>query len=196
MQSTASISINSQIHSRIYWNLLLSLKIKSLSMILISSFLVIKLLVLLFTQIMTITNKISNFITTLFPLLLVYIGRPLFHILLDAYKVLLIPLRCYQWPRSRRVFLPVEACRCFPWLGPKLCSLSAARLSRDSDLDPITRPGQVPSLFNSQQITWWNNDAHSLSSHWAQHPVSAPQLRPVSHLTWPVFATLHTLLWK
>ena len=88
MQSTASISINSQIHSRIYWNLLLSLKIKSLSMILISSFLVIKLLVLLFTQIMTITNKISNFITTLFPLLLVYIGRPLFHVLLDAYKVL------------------------------------------------------------------------------------------------------------
>ena len=30
MQSTASISINSQIHSRIYWSLLLSLKIKSL----------------------------------------------------------------------------------------------------------------------------------------------------------------------
>ena len=59
-------------------------------MILISSFLVIKLLVLLFTQIMTITNKIFNFIKTLFPLLLVYIGRPLvlFHVLLDAYKVL------------------------------------------------------------------------------------------------------------
>lgn len=57
-------------------------------MILISSFLVIKLLVLLFTQIMTITNKIFNFIKTLCPLLLVYIGRPLFHVLLDAYKVL------------------------------------------------------------------------------------------------------------
>ena len=171
-------------------------------MILISSFLVDKLLVLLFTQIMTITNKIFNFIKTLCPLLLVYIGRPLvlFHVLLDAYKVLpsysftLLSVASItaRFPSSRGL----QICRCFPWLGPKLCSLSAARLSRDSDLDPITKPGQVPSLFNSQQITWWNNDVHSLSSHWAQHPVSAPQLRPVSHLTWPVFATLHTLLWK
>ena len=90
MQSTASISINSQIHSRIYWNLLLSLKIKSLSMILISSFLVIKLLVLLFTQIMTITNKIFNFMKTVSSLLLVYVRRPLvlLHVLLDVFSIL------------------------------------------------------------------------------------------------------------
>ena len=59
-------------------------------MILRSSFLVIKLLVLLFTQIMTITNKIFNFMKTVSSLLLVYVRRPLvlLHVLLDVFSIL------------------------------------------------------------------------------------------------------------
>ena len=120
------------------------------------------------------------------------------HVPLDVFSPH-IPLRCYQCsglPQAeagRQVLLMAGT--------PALCppaSLRAARLGRDSD--PITRPGQVPSLLNSQQITWWHNDTHSLSSHRAQHPVSAPPPSVsclISHGQYqPVFATLNTALGK
>ena len=77
-------------------------------------------------------------------LLLVYVRHPLvlLHVLLDVFS-LLITLRCYQWPRSRHVFLQAEAGRCSSWLlspmPASLCALRAARLGCDSDLGPITR---------------------------------------------------------
>ena len=140
------------------------------------------------------------------PLLLVYLRRPLalvlFHILLDVFEILpsysstLLSVASItaRFPSSRGLqMLLITGTKALSQPASVHLARPAWAVTPTSDLDPITRPGQVPSLFNSQQITWWHNDTHSLSSLWAQQWISAPQRRLVSHLSWPVSAIISNI---